>query len=67
MGMTKSQREAHGIQFTVCPECSQEFGTAGLASHRKAAHNVQPVTAKKVAPVKLSLAERLARIDAMEH
>jgi hypothetical protein len=58
-----TQRERHGIAFTVCPECKQEFGTRGLARHRKSAHGVQPATmAKKVSAVP---ADRAARLNAL--
>lgn len=54
-----SQRMAHGVQFTECPECGQSIGVRGLASHRAAAHGVVPV-ASKAKPAKPSKAEREA-------
>lgn len=40
-----TQREAHGIQFSICPECRGHFGTTGLARHRKTQHGVAPAVA----------------------
>lgn len=53
--------------YTQCPECQATYATgAGMARHRRAQHGVAPVVAggRKAKPVRPSLAERIAAIEA---
>jgi hypothetical protein len=48
-----TQRQAHGIQFSSCPECQIPIGVRGLARHREQAHGVAPATTGKGKPAKV--------------
>ena len=61
-----TQRAAHGVQFTDCPECGTHIGVQGMVSHRKA-HGVEFAPVRKVAKAKtpkMTAAEKRAASDA---
>lgn len=53
------------VSFTKCPECGVPVGSGrGMASHRKAQHGVKTTSTKRTTrPRRLTLAERLAKLE----
>lgn len=53
-----TQRETHGVSFHNCPECGVNYGTRGMARHRKQAHGVAPATTGSKAKATKGLTSR---------
>jgi hypothetical protein len=53
-----TQRMAHGVQFTACPECTQPIGTRGLARHLAAHAGTAAAPATKPAKARVGSATK---------